>query len=85
MYSHGTLGIQGVYLRLDNLPLGVFTDGGTIMTIGKIRLCMKILQLVNGTKDGITFKDYQKYKNMVRFLTPYSVKKWLEAFEEKTI
>ena len=52
------------------------------MTIGKIRLCMKILQLVNGTKDGITFKDYQKYKNMVRFLTPYSVKKWLEAFEE---
>ena len=52
------------------------------MTIGKIRLCMKILQLVNGTKEGITFNDYLKYKNMVRFLTPYSVKKWLEAFEE---
>ena len=52
------------------------------MTISKIRLCMKILQLVNGTKDGITFNDYLKYKNMVRFLTPYSVEKWLEAFGE---
>ena len=60
----------------------MFTNGETIMSIDKLRLCFKILQLVNGTKDGITFKDYQKYKSMVRFLTPYSVKKWLEAFEE---
>ena len=55
------------------------------MSIDKLRLCFKILSLVNGTSDGITFKDYLKYKNMVRFLTPYSVGKWLEAFEEKTI
>lgn len=54
------------------------------MSIDKLRLCFKILSLVNGTSDGITFKDYLKYKNMVKFLTPYSVKKWLEAFEEKT-
>ena len=52
------------------------------MNIEKLRLCFKILQLVNGTKDGITFKDYQKYKNMVRFLSPLSTRKWLEAFEE---
>ena len=55
------------------------------MTINKIRLCTKILQLVTGTKEGITFNDYLKYKNMVRFLTPCSVKKWLEAFEEKPL
>ena len=55
------------------------------MNIDKLILCFKILQLVNGTKDGITFKHYQKYKSMVRFLTPYSVGTWLEAFEEKTI
>ena len=55
------------------------------MNIDKIKLCYKILSLVNGTSDGITFKDYLKYKNMVKFLTPYSVKKWLEAFEEKPL
>ena len=55
------------------------------MSIDKLRLCMKILQLVNGTSDGITFKEYQKYKNMVKFLTPYSVGKWLEAFGEKPL
>ena len=55
------------------------------MSIDKLRLCMKVLQLVNGTKDGITFKDYQKYKNMVKFLTPYSVGIWLEAFGEKPL
>ena len=55
------------------------------MSIDKLRLCFKILSLVNGTKDGITFKDYLKYKSMVKFLTPYSVRVWLEAFEEKTI
>ena len=55
------------------------------MNIDKLRLCFKILQLVNGTKDGITYSDYHKYKKMVRFLTPYSVKKWLEAFEEKPL
>ena len=51
------------------------------MNIDKLRLCFKILSLVTGEKDGITFKEYKKYKNMVRFLTPYSVRKWLEAFE----
>ena len=50
------------------------------MNTDKLRLCFKILSLVNGTRDGITFDDYKKYKNMVRFLTPCSVKKWLEAF-----
>ena len=55
------------------------------MNIDKLILCFKILQLVNGTKDGISFKDYQKYKSMVRFLTPYSVRKWLEAFGEKPL
>ena len=55
------------------------------MNIDKIRLCYKILSLVNGTSDGITFKEYQKYKNMVKFLTPYSVKKWLDAFGEKPL
>ena len=53
------------------------------MNTDKLRLCFKILSLVTGTKDGITFKEYQKYKNMVKFLTPYSVGKWLEAFGEK--
>lgn len=55
------------------------------MNTDKLILCFKILQLVNGTKDGISFKDYQKYKSMVRFLTPYSVRKWLEAFGEKPL
>ena len=55
------------------------------MNIDKLRLCFKILQLVSGTKDGITYSDYLKYKKMVRFLTPYSVGKWLEAFEEKPL
>ena len=55
------------------------------MSIDKLRLCFKILSLVNGTSDGITFKEYQKYKNMVKFLTPYSVKKWLDAFGEKPL
>ena len=52
------------------------------MNIDKTRLCYKILSLVTGTKDGITYEEYQKYKSMVRFLTPYSVRKWMEAFEE---
>ena len=51
------------------------------MNTDKLILCFKILSLVNGTKDSITFKEYQKYKNMVKFLTPYSVRKWMEAFE----
>ena len=55
------------------------------MNTDKLRLCFKILSLVTGTKDGITFKEYQKYKNMVRFLTPYSVMRWLEAFGEKPL
>ena len=55
------------------------------MSISKIKLCFKILQLVSGTKDGITYSDYHKYKKMVRFLTPYSVGKWLEAFGEKPL
>ena len=52
------------------------------MNLDKLRLCSEILSLVNGTRDGITFEDYKKYKNMVRFLTPLSTRKWLEAFEE---
>ena len=56
-----------------------------IMNIDKLILCFKILLLVDGTKDGITFKEYQKYKNMVKFLTPYSVRVWLEAFGEKPL
>ena len=55
------------------------------MSIDKLRLCFKILSLVSGTKDGITFKEYQKYKNMVKFLTPYSVRVWLDAFGEKPL
>ena len=55
------------------------------MNLDKLRLCSEILSLVNGTRDGITFEDYKKYKNMVRLLTPYSVKKWLEAFGVKPI
>ena len=55
------------------------------MNTDKLILCFKILSLVTGTKDGITFKEYQKYKNMVKFLTPYSVMRWLEAFGEKPL
>lgn len=55
------------------------------MSRDKLRLCFKILRLVSVTKDGITYSDYQKYKSMVRFLTPYSVRKWLEAFGEKPL
>ena len=53
------------------------------MNTDKLRLCFNILRLVNSTKDGITLSDYYKYKNMVKFLTPYSVRVWLEAFGEK--
>ena len=55
------------------------------MNLDKLRLCHEFLYLVTNTEDSITFEDYLKYKNMVKFLTPYSVKKWLEAFGKKPL